>query len=190
MIHPDQFSGALKGRFNPSLRGRSQSAQISAVLRSPEGAIQPQPRASHASPWEHATQTIPPRSPEGAIQGRRGRRRSASWVESPLSGLGVFGGCPNPGRCPGLRLKRALGAGNREIPLGFPARWLRLSWIHCAAVIGLTLFDGSAAQPSKPVAPGARPLVWPPPPDAPRVAYVQSIVGPADIGVKRSFFQT
>ena len=31
-------------------------------------------------------------------------------------------------------------------------------------------------------------LVWPRPPDAPRVAYVRSIEGPADLGVKRSAF--
>jgi DNA-binding beta-propeller fold protein YncE len=33
---------------------------------------------------------------------------------------------------------------------------------------------------------GASPLVWPPPPETPRIAYVRSIAGPADLGVKRS----
>jgi sugar lactone lactonase YvrE len=58
----------------------------------------------------------------------------------------------------------------------------------CTAVIGLPPFAGAAAQPSNQFAQAARPLVWPPPPEAPRVAYVQSIARPADIGVKRSFF--
>jgi sugar lactone lactonase YvrE len=30
------------------------------------------------------------------------------------------------------------------------------------------------------------PLLWPPPPDEPRIAYVQSIHGPADVGIRRS----
>jgi DNA-binding beta-propeller fold protein YncE len=32
------------------------------------------------------------------------------------------------------------------------------------------------------------PLVWPRPPDPPRLAYVRSIEGPADVGIKRSVF--
>ncbi|MCX6895039.1 MAG: 6-bladed beta-propeller [Verrucomicrobia bacterium] len=31
--------------------------------------------------------------------------------------------------------------------------------------------------------------VWPPPPAAPRIAYVQSITGPADLGIRRSFWK-
>jgi len=30
-------------------------------------------------------------------------------------------------------------------------------------------------------------LVWPPPPEAPRIAFVQSLAGPADVGIRRSF---
>ncbi len=35
---------------------------------------------------------------------------------------------------------------------------------------------------------GTNNLVWPPLPASPRIAYVQSITGPADLGIRRSFF--
>ena len=31
-------------------------------------------------------------------------------------------------------------------------------------------------------------LVWPPPPNPPRIRYVQCVTGPADLGIRRSFF--
>ena len=36
--------------------------------------------------------------------------------------------------------------------------------------------------------PAAEQLVWPPPPNPTRIRFVQSITGPADLGIRRSFF--
>ena len=54
-----------------------------------------------------------------------------------------------------------------------------------AAALVLTFLPG-CATPEPPRASSAAQLVWPPPPDAPRIAYVQSISGPADVGIKLS----
>src|SRR4051812_42765765 len=62
-------------------------------------------------------------------------------------------------------------------------------WLHASVgvvivmITGVPLFLG-AASGSNP-APTAS-LVWPPPPDAPRVQYLQSIVQPADAGARQS----
>ena len=63
--------------------------------------------------------------------------------------------------------------------------WLALG----AALLGLASARASAPPPGSSAARESRPVVWPSPPAAPRVAYVRSIVRPADIGVKRSFFK-
>jgi hypothetical protein len=56
----------------------------------------------------------------------------------------------------------------------FPRRLLAVLGAGWLAVMA------QAAQPS------STPLVWPGPPDAPRLAFVQSIMQPADVGLKKS----
>jgi sugar lactone lactonase YvrE len=69
------------------------------------------------------------------------------------------------------------------------------SVIHWSLVLGhwsfrpllaLCALTGGAAGPALTTAPTKASLVWPPAPDAPRIAYVRSLEGPADLGVKRS----
>ncbi len=55
-----------------------------------------------------------------------------------------------------------------------------------AFVLGLALWG--CAAPAPPVEEKAT-LVWPAAPDAPRVAYLKSFSQPADLGIKRGFFQ-
>jgi DNA-binding beta-propeller fold protein YncE len=58
--------------------------------------------------------------------------------------------------------------------------------LGCLAVIGLLgPAPADAAKAPKP-APAAPSLVWPEPPDVPRIGYVRSLETPADLGVKRS----
>jgi DNA-binding beta-propeller fold protein YncE len=47
----------------------------------------------------------------------------------------------------------------------------------------LLLFSAGATVGA---APESKPLVWPPPPNAPRIAFVRALGSPADLGVKRS----
>jgi DNA-binding beta-propeller fold protein YncE len=61
----------------------------------------------------------------------------------------------------------------------------RLPAFFLACVAGmLPLGPGSAAAAAPASAKSS--LVWPAPPDAPRIAYLRSLGGPADLGVKRS----
>jgi DNA-binding beta-propeller fold protein YncE len=66
-----------------------------------------------------------------------------------------------------------------------PACSLTLRSLRFAAGVGLALVVPLAAAGAAQQATNA-PLVWPPPPDAPRLAYVQSIRQSADVGVKPS----
>lgn len=52
-------------------------------------------------------------------------------------------------------------------------------------VAGLAIFASSAIA-KKPQAEAAAPIVWPAPPDEPRIAFVQSVSGPSDFGVRPS----
>ena len=65
---------------------------------------------------------------------------------------------------------------SRLIPRG-PCAWVWLSaWLWLPLAVSYASTPGSAADE----------LVWPAPPAEPRVAYVQSIAGPADAGVRPS----
>lgn len=52
------------------------------------------------------------------------------------------------------------------------------------AIIVIALVCGCATQPSREAA--TAPLIWPAPPDAPRIAWARSISRPADLGIKVS----
>src|ERR1051325_10189013 len=58
----------------------------------------------------------------------------------------------------------------------------------CALVIGGFLAGCATSNKPDATAPPAANLVWPQPPDPPRIAYVRSIGGPADVGIKPSGF--
>jgi sugar lactone lactonase YvrE len=61
---------------------------------------------------------------------------------------------------------------------------------HFSCAVALSFFAGCASFPKQDSpAPAAAPpanLVWPQPPDPPRIAHVRSISGPADLGIKPS----
>lgn len=61
---------------------------------------------------------------------------------------------------------------------------LRRAGSACCLLAGLLLAWCAPAQAAAPAAPNR--LVWPAPPDEPRIAFVRSIEGPADLGVKQS----
>ncbi len=75
---------------------------------------------------------------------------------------------------------RACAGGCGSLPAGLECC---LAW---AAALGLFLPGLAAAASRKAPASPAPPLVWPAPPDAPRIAYVRTLSRPADLGVKRS----
>jgi len=58
------------------------------------------------------------------------------------------------------------------------------------SVLFLLLFAGGCGgrTPVEPPAPASRPIVWPDPPAEPRIRYVQSLSGPQDAGIAKSFF--
>jgi len=56
-------------------------------------------------------------------------------------------------------------------------------------LLGLILLWPAASVLGDQASPATSQLVWPPPPDEPRIAYVQSISNPADAGVKTSLFR-
>ena len=62
----------------------------------------------------------------------------------------------------------------------------RFSWICACATFafGLLLARGFGAPASAKLEAGTRGPAWPPPPADPCVVYVQSITGPADVGIK------
>ena len=62
----------------------------------------------------------------------------------------------------------------------------RFSWICACATFafGLLLARGFGAPASAKIEAGTRGPAWPPPPADPCVVYVQSITGPADVGIK------
>jgi DNA-binding beta-propeller fold protein YncE len=64
-------------------------------------------------------------------------------------------------------------------------------WFVVAAAAGiLTLLWSSCSSPQPQPATAKSPLpVWPPPPDSPRIKYVRSISGPADIGQRPPVFK-
>jgi DNA-binding beta-propeller fold protein YncE len=65
-----------------------------------------------------------------------------------------------------------------------------MRWMHAVILrsklklssLLLLLLPSAAAGASA----DSKPLVWPPPPDAPRIAFVRALGSPADLGVKRS----
>jgi DNA-binding beta-propeller fold protein YncE len=61
---------------------------------------------------------------------------------------------------------------------------------RCGSVVAaLCLLGGcSGVPPSSGSKPPATPLVWPAPPEPPRVAYVQQVCSPADLGIRLSVF--
>jgi sugar lactone lactonase YvrE len=74
------------------------------------------------------------------------------------------------------------------------AQQLRLPEAATGAVASLVLLCAlvspsvQAADKGQKGASNPPTLVWPSPPDAPRIAYVQSLRGPADFGIKKSIF--
>ena len=58
-----------------------------------------------------------------------------------------------------------------------------------AVVFGLLLFAGCSAPKTASTPPPGKPLVWPAPPDPPRLTYLRSITRPADLGIKTSGFK-
>src|SRR5262245_12842300 len=58
----------------------------------------------------------------------------------------------------------------------------RTTWITLACLVGLAGCSHVAKTPD----PVETPRVWPSPPDPARIAYVQSILRPADLGIKAS----
>lgn len=63
------------------------------------------------------------------------------------------------------------------------SRFSRSSGSICCALVWLQFAAGLA------LAGETNGPVWPPAPAAPRIAFVQSITGPADLGIRRSFFK-
>jgi DNA-binding beta-propeller fold protein YncE len=64
------------------------------------------------------------------------------------------------------------------------SRYQLSRWLHCAAALAFSLAQVLGAQSTaKPTAAEHGP-VWPPPPADPCVAYLKSITGPADLGIK------
>lgn len=57
-----------------------------------------------------------------------------------------------------------------------------------AVIVLLGMLVACAPVPPKPAV-DAAPLVWPPEPDTPRIAYVNAFSRPADLGISRTFFQ-
>src|SRR5215471_15433861 len=53
---------------------------------------------------------------------------------------------------------------------------------HLLLLVILVLLAVSCASPKQQLAEPSSPLVWPSPPDEPRITYVRSISTPADIG--------
>src|ERR1035437_9352062 len=64
-------------------------------------------------------------------------------------------------------------------------RWLFAGAAGALALAGFGIFPSLTAANKEPVG-AAIPSVWPPPPAEPRVAYLQSISGPADLGIRPS----
>src|SRR5690349_10317440 len=64
---------------------------------------------------------------------------------------------------------------------------LRLPLLLVAGGLWLTGCSTPGPQPAIGPSPSTS-LVWPAPPDAPRIAWVQNITRPADLGIKRSTF--
>ena len=58
-----------------------------------------------------------------------------------------------------------------------------------AALLGSLLALASCAPVAPKAAVETAPLVWPPDPDPPRIAYVKAFSRPADLGISRGFFQ-
>src|ERR1043166_8276263 len=71
--------------------------------------------------------------------------------------------------------------GARRLDLGI---W---SWSGAWVLMLGILATGCSSTPKPPSAPSTT-LVWPPAPDAPRIAYVQSFARPSDLGIKQSAF--
>ena len=57
-------------------------------------------------------------------------------------------------------------------------------WAYCAAAVALLLAQALGAQTAAKPAPAQHAPAWPPPPADPCVVYLQSITGPADLGIK------
>jgi len=93
-------------------------------------------------------------------------------------------GCPSRGvvrwelRAEPWRLSSVRARSCRRAP-----SWWRL------LTLALVLLAGAAAAKNPPPASPTNTLVWPAPPDAPRIAYVQSLGRPADGGAKVAFFK-
>lgn len=64
-----------------------------------------------------------------------------------------------------------------------------MSDVHLRRAAAALLLAGCAASASAPTPASAPEIVWPPPPAAARVRYVQSIAGPADLGLRPSWWQ-
>src|SRR5688500_12292570 len=73
---------------------------------------------------------------------------------------------------------------------GLPRGVIDCVSISVGIVLGLLIFlagCSSGASPKKSITQTAKvPLVWPAPPEQPRIAYVKSVHGPSDVGIKRS----